>query len=206
MSKAILFLIIFLLLATATGFYLILDNLNELNTEMKNMRLVFQIAKNDAFEQSDLENGKEKEVSTEDVPVPIPEIKSINTSIVFSLESSPLLRPVTDLVFHVEKVFFNPQGLLQVQIRVWNNESSTYSATEPEEIFEIVRFESSNLNVKKTEGPFSSIPPGGEIRGAIIFSLPEKSSTFILQIKTKNDLRFYEFNFENLSYKEVVLG
>jgi hypothetical protein len=97
-------------------------------------------------------------------------------------------------------------GIVRIYLKIYTNEAESYSALEPGNLFEIVDPGGQNQKPLNVKGVFDSIPPQSSVTGEIIFKiLPDKKSV-IIQIESKDGANYYEFNFENGSYKKAVLG
>lgn len=197
-------LILFIIFALVGGFYLTLDQVAELKKEVK----LLSSGMETTSPESAVIPGKEKSTSTpaeaeptgeEDIVIP--------TAILFGVESSPLLSPQTEITVAMEKLVKEKDtGIIKVYLRVYTNKADSYSALEPGNLFEILNPSGQNQKSLETRGEFGSIPPQSSVTGTVTFKVPADQDSIILQIDSKEDRKYYEFDFEKETYKETTLG
>ncbi|OGG40806.1 hypothetical protein A3A21_01070 [Candidatus Jorgensenbacteria bacterium RIFCSPLOWO2_01_FULL_45_25b] len=130
----------------------------------------------------------------------------IQTAIIFSAQSSPLLQPQSNVAIIVEGVSKNADGEVTVSIKAFTSEATSYTALFPRDLFELVDLVSANQKPLKVIGSFDSIPPRSVTQGTLLFKVPLTAQTFILQVGAEDNPKYYEFNFGTRSYRETTLG
>lgn len=202
--------IVLFALLVLSGFYLMLDKIGSLRTDLKNLELTFGLLEKQFTETKNASLPEEKAPSDNPQP-PAPEPPksedvSINTTILFIASSSPALQPQTKITVMVEKVSKSKDGTVKLNFRALTNEATAYSAFEPRYLFEIVNLTGENLKPLDVTGKFDSIPPNTSSPGEITFKIEPSQNTLILQIGSSENIKFYEFNFSRKTYKETAVG
>lgn len=211
-NKLFYFTLIFVVLAFV-GFYLILNEINDLQNDIKNLELALEIYKKEGniiSPEEDLFGSQATSTEANGGALP-PEEKKISvipTAIIFETLSSPLLEPRTKITVTVESISKTEDGTLNVDIRAFTSEATTYSALEPRNFFELINLEENGKTEKPIDikGTFQSIPPKSAISGRVIFKVEPAKNIIILQISYDETIKYYELNFSKKTYKETILG
>ncbi len=193
--------LIFALLVLA-GFYFVLNKMNSLENDFKNLSASLQIGNEAAWDAIEATSTGET--------VKIGEIKggvSIPTALIFEVNSSPILEPQTKITVTLENVRKSEDGLFTLELKVFTNEASAYSALEPRDLFEIVDLQGGqNQRAVKVEGNFGSIPPKSAASGRVTFKIEPTANKLILQINAAAGQKFYEVDFTKRTFKETSIG
>ncbi len=132
----------------------------------------------------------------------------IPTSIIFSTMSSPLLLPQSNLTITLEKAgFAAADHTVTLHLKIFTSETDSFNALEPTPLFAL--FDKNTGELKQPaglNGSFDSLPPRSAIPAQIIFSVPADQSSFIFKIGGGDQAKFYEFNFDQKTYKETTVG
>jgi hypothetical protein len=204
-----------LILVFFGGFYFILDQINGVRNDLRNLQLSMDLLS---------KNGPTQTV-TASVPLnpaPAPTQNSlppqvnpqtpqavslIPTSIIFETNSSPTLSPQTLITVEVESAAKYSDGTVVLKIKAFTNSAQSYSALDVKSLFQIVNLSGDNNFPASVSSGFDSIPPQSSAEGTVTFKLVDPTSTdIILETGTPETAHFYEFNFSNNSYKETVIG
>src|ERR1051325_141827 len=204
-----------LILVFFGGFYFILDQINGVRNDLRNLQLSMDLLS---------KNGPTQTV-TASVPLnpapappqnPLPPqvnpqtpqaVSLIPTSIIFETNSSPTLSPQTLITVEVESAAKYSDGTVVLKIKAFTNSAQSYSALDVKSLFQIVNLSGDNNFPASVSSGFDSIPPQSSAEGTVTFKLVDRTSTdIILETGTPETAHFYEFNFSNNSYKETVIG
>jgi hypothetical protein len=182
---------------------MVLNYISKLEDRIEEIEMNTKLNNNNNNDNLNVSNNEESEELT-----PVKENDDvISTAIIFKTQSSPLLLPQTEITISVEKIVKEKEtGIIKFYIKAFTNETDSYSALEPGNLFEIINPDGKNHKALKVEGSFDSIPPQSSKDGAIIFKLNENQNNFVISIDSKDEKKYYEFNFETNEYKEAVLG
>ncbi len=130
----------------------------------------------------------------------------IETSILFDVQSNPILQPQTKITILVQNVGKANDGTIDVTFKAFTNEATTYSAIEPRDFFELVNLTGDNQKPLSVKGQFTSMPPRTGMAGDIIFKIDPSQNNLILQTGSGDNIKFYQFDFLKKTYKETVIG
>lgn len=200
-----IFLSILVILVLAAGVFFITDRIDEIATTIKNLELKIDLVTKTQKPSEPLEEKNSEEVEEED-QIPEEPITEIPTSIIFSSESSPVLVPQTELLITIENARKLEENIIVLNIKAYSWKAESYSSLDPSTVFELVNLTGTNQKPISTSGQFNSIPPKNSINGTITFRLNEGENKAIIQIRTIEDLFFFEFDFERGGYQETVVG
>lgn len=198
-------ILILILIVLAGGFLILMDEIRSVRQEIKNLSINTELFLNRANQIPEPITPKIQPNSSKDEEERLNE-QSINTAILFKTESSPLLSPQAILTVSVEKVSKTTEGILSIKIKVFTTEAKSYSSLEPGNLFELVNLKGENQKPLKVRGQFDSMPPESAVSGEVIFKVPADQYKIILQISTDKGIKYYQFNFQTLSYEEAILG
>lgn len=133
----------------------------------------------------------------------------IPASIIFSTLSSPLLLPQSPLTVTIEKFTKSPtEKTLILHLKVFTNETSSYSSLEISNLFALIDLEKSEIQKPaRGKGSFNSLPPHSATPGQVIFNLEElDKDIFILRVGADENAKFYELDFNKRTYHETSVG
>ncbi|MEK7465371.1 MAG: hypothetical protein AAB631_01180 [Patescibacteria group bacterium] len=202
-------LLVFAMLAL-TGFFFMFDKIGNLQSEVKNLELALQLAeqKNTASAQPSMPTLPAPTNPPAPAPTSTPTQSTVEipTAIIFTASSSPLLAPQTSLSVTVESAARAEDGTLTLSIKVFTSQASSYSALDTKSFFELVDLNGDNQSPVAITGAFSSMPPKSAITGTVQFQMLPAKKTGIIQMRTGDDMKFYEFDFEKRTYRETVIG
>jgi hypothetical protein len=193
----------FICIIALGGFYITFSELKVVQNEIESMRIAFQLSEVESRDAAEKKEETSKEVATPEAP---DSKNTISTAIIFTALSSPLLQPQANTAVIIEGVSEDSPESLTVHIKAFTNEATSYSALDAGSMFEIVDLKGLNRRARSTSGNFDSMPPKTAISGEVVFARSPEESTVILQVNTGEEVRHYEFNFEQKTYKEIVLG
>lgn len=193
-----------LLILILVGFYFTLNKLNALDTAFKNLQSQNQL-------NSQSNNPPSATTTPAQTNQSVPTVNNQNTtdvptSIIFNASSSPLLTPQTNLTVTVADVAEAKDGTITVNIKVFSNEASSYSAIDISGLFQLIDLNGTNQNPLSVTGSFNSIPPQNAVTGSLTFKTDPQNKTIILQVGAGDQIKFYQFDFNNQTYKETILG
>jgi cell division protein FtsL len=200
-TKFIYAAIIIAVIIVIAGFYILMNQINNVRNDLKNLELTLALSQKEDQVISEATSTEEKEelVPKEEKIIVIP------TAIIFDVLSSPILSPQTKITVTVESISKQEDGTLNVDIRAFTSEATAYSALQPQNFFELLDLGTGGTSQKpiKIEGAFQSIPPKSAVSGRIIFKIEPSKNTTILQISFDGTIKYYELR---KTYKETVLG
>ena len=199
----ILALIIAILVGIGT--FLIYDRTNELKTEIE----ILKISSNPKEQNS--ETPKEDSTSTsttkdENTSILDSSITKISTALLLEVPSDPSLRPTTSLSLTIPEISRNADGTMTLQLKIFTDKATGYTAFNPKDTFSIIDLTGDDLQVDQTTGQFGSMPARSSTSGTVIFHTDPNKSSLILKIKMGEDMKFYELDFKNRTYKETIIG
>lgn len=209
-DKTIYVIVFIFALLTLSGFYFLFNKISGLETNLKNFELSRELPINTPENNStsvEIQNDK-NENEQKQVILQTPEKKesAIPTAILFNVSSSPLLLPQAQITIMIESVSKTEDGTVKIIFKAITSEASSYSALEPQNLFEIVNLTGDNLKPVEVKGKFNSLPPNTSTNGEIVFKISPGQNAIILQIGEMENLKFYEFNFQKNTYKETAIG
>ncbi|MAF79577.1 hypothetical protein CL629_00660 [bacterium] len=202
-SRLVLFLTLIVLVV---GFFMVLNRLSDIRGEIQTIQLALDLSGNS--EGQIISEGEENEPSEDGSTEPQESsVVGIPTAIIFNTMSSPTLQPQTNIAVIVENVSKSDDGEVLVRLKAFTSEASSYSALPVQDLVEIVNLSSGvNQRPADVKGSFSSIPPKSVVSGTAVFRVSLTQRSIILQINADDEIRFYQFNFNKKTYKEIVLG
>lgn len=200
--------VLFLLFAVLViaCFYVVFSQIGGLRADVKNVELQLSL---NAQTASTTETATPVSTSIQPTPSSTPQgapAITIPAAIIFSAQSSPALQPQTDLTVTVESVAKAADGTVTVTVKVFTSNASSYTALNPNDIFQMISLEGENQSALQVNGNFSSMPPKGSVEGSLTFKIDPTQPTFILQAGTSDNAKYYEFNFSSKTYKGTILG
>ncbi len=207
MQKGIYIFLVVLTIAVLVGFYVIFRQLNViqqvvLNTPANNSQPVVTPAATSS--------GNQVPSSTPTNTPPAGNnpagVVSIPTGIIFTVSSSPVLQPQTNVTVTITSVTQAADGTVTVNLKAYTNQTTSYSALNPADFLQIVNLSGDNETVVSTTGNWNSMPPQGVTTGTAVFKVSPNTNTLILQIGDPTSAEYYQFDFANQSYKQTVLG
>lgn len=200
-NKSTDFITAILIVVMIIGFYLVISNINQIEKDIKNITSTQNNVGAGAVVPGNKATTTESngsEVNKESTSIP--------TAILFESKSSPLLEPQTDLNIAIENVEKFEDGQVNVDIKVFTNNADSYSATQPNNLFELVNLSGENQKPLKIQGAFDSIPPQSAVTGKVIFKVESGKDEIILQIQSNEGTKNYRFDFNKQNYQEAILG
>ncbi len=190
-------------------FYIVFDQINTLDTHVKNVELNLELAlKSDIATSTVSSTAPSLPASGTNNP-PITEQGEniiIPTGIVFNATSSPLLQPQATIVLIVQDVAKQADGKVFVHLKASTERAQSYSAIDPKDFFQLVSLSSENQRALAADGAWSSMPPQGTVQGTLMFQVDPSQTSLILQVGKGDAIKFYQFDFQTKTYKEVILG
>ncbi|MGC9046819.1 MAG: hypothetical protein ACP5IC_01745 [Minisyncoccia bacterium] len=202
---SIIFIIVILILL---GFYFLFDKINKLNNELsllKNITPTTSSMPTITSNSSTTNTTNNSTSSTNNQTTTSSQQILIPTAIVFNATSSPDLQPQTQLMITIDNVIKNQDKLI-VNFKIFSNQTQTYSAINPKQIIQIFNSSGDNTTADIVNGDFSSIPPQSSVKGSLMFSIDSTIQKIILQFGNNDNLEFYEFDFQQQTYKSVQVG
>jgi len=209
-----IYIIIGLVFIFATvGFFFTFNSIGTLRTDVRNVEMALELA-NKERQATPVEQLIKKEVlevknttsSEEQTPEIVTSVATVPTAILMDVQSSPVLLPQTNLSLSVESINKNSNNTLSVNFKIYTNKATGNSSIDPSKIFSIVALDSNNIESFKTNGQFSSMPAKSVVSGSVLFRISQAQNTIILQVGYGDNIKFYEVNFSDKSYKETVIG
>ncbi len=195
-------------IAVLIVFYIVFDQISTLDTHVKNVELNLELALKSDIATSTA-SSTIPPLPTGDANPPITEQGesiAIPTGIVFNATSSPLLQPQATIVFIVQDVAKQADGKVFVHLKASTERAQSYSAIDPKDFFQLVSLSSDNQRALGVDGAWSSMPPQGTVQGTLMFQVDPSQTSLILQVGKGDAIKFYQFDFQTKTYKEVVLG
>ncbi|MDO8557400.1 MAG: hypothetical protein Q7R98_02970 [Candidatus Jorgensenbacteria bacterium] len=192
----------------AGGFLLMSDRIGSLSTDLKNTQSQLEMANGSI---SSPQTGSQQ-TNTTPVQNVTPQQTapqnsvSIPTAIIFTTQSSPALSPQTSITVTVEDARRETDGTLTLDLKVFTDTASGYSAFDPKSSIEVLNLSGDNIKATEVNGQFASIPPKSAATGNIVFQTDASRNTVIIQIGSGDSMKFYEFNFTKKTYKETTVG
>lgn len=194
------------------GFFFTFDSIGTLRTDVRNVEMALELA-NKERQATPVEQLIKKEVpeiknttsSEEQAPKTITSV-TVLTAILMDIQSSTALLPQTNLSLSVESINKNSDNTLSINFKIYTNKATGNSSIDPSKIFSIIALDSDNIESFKTNGQFSSMPAKSVISGSVLFRISQTQNTLILQVGYGENIKFYEVNFSDKSYKETVIG
>jgi hypothetical protein len=190
-------------LIVGVGTFMVYDRMNELKTEIEILK-VLPNSKSQNLET--VENIPTSTAKEEPAPAPDSSIVKIPTALLMQVPSNPSLKPTTTLSLTIPEIAKNADGDLTLQLKIFTDKASGYSAFNPKDVFSIVNLTGDDIEIYKVTGQFDSMPARGSTSGSVLFKTDPNKSVFILKIKIDEDMKFYELDFKNKTYKETVIG
>jgi len=215
-DKTIYVVVIVFAILVLGGFFFLFNKIGNLQTDLKNSELSFEAYKN---QTGSSQTNASAPINPPVNPVPNqnpkqnnnvnsnpPAETAVDTAILFDATSSAVLQPQTKITINIEKVSKAADGKITVGFKAFTSEATGYSAFEPRDFFEVVNLNGDNIKPISVTGNFTSLAPKSSTAGEIIFKITPDQNTLILQINAGENIKFYEFNFTNQTYKETILG
>ena len=211
-NKTLLTIFVLFVLIALVGFYMAFDKIATLSTTVSNLELSQQIKDKAATPDQNISaattNTPVTTSSAQQQPAPTQSdiIAKIPAAIIFNTLSDPALQPQATTTITVESVSKKSDGTIQVNIKAYTPNASSYTAIDPRGIFWLVNLNGDNVMVSQVNGQFQSIPPQSSTSGQLILKPATDSDNIILQIGNGDAARFYQFDFTKLIYKETIIG
>lgn len=211
-NKTLLTIFVLFVLIALVGFYMAFDKIATLSTTVSNLELAQQIKdKSTGPSQSGTDTTVSTPVATSsEVKQPAPTqsdiVAKIPAAIIFNTLSDAALQPQATTTITVESVSKKSDGTIQVNIKVYTPNASSYTAIDPRGIFWLVNLNGDNVMVSQVNGQFQSMPPQSSTAGQLILKPSTDSDNIILQIGNGDMAKFYQFDFTKLTYKETIIG
>jgi hypothetical protein len=207
MQKGIYIFLVVLTIAVLVGFYVIFRQLNViqqvvLNTPANNSQPVVTPAATSSGNQV----PSSTPTNTPPAGKNIAGVVSIPTGIIFTVSSSPVLQPQTNVTVTITSVTQAADGTVTVNLKAYTNQTTSYSALNPADFLQIVNLSGDNETIVSTTGNWNSMPPQGVTTGTAVFKVSPNTNTLILQIGDPTSAEYYQFDFANQNYKQTVLG
>ncbi len=208
----IYFVIVIFAFLVLGGFYFVFDKLSGLSAAVKNVELNYQLAsKGNASAipapsaTSTTDNGQNNPVNQ------IPEAPGtsdivVKTGIIFSVSSSPALKPQSPITITIDNVTKKSDGTILVTLKAFTSQAGSYSAVDPASFLKYVSLDSENQSPTNVSPVFNSMPPKSVVTGSVIFRVDPGKSAIILQTGQGDNPNFYEINFGTGTYKETTIG
>lgn len=211
-NKTLLTILVIFVLISIVGFYVAFDKIATLGTTVSNLELANQI------------KNKPADTIPANVPTPSPAptnqpaqtnqpagdatdvVAKISTAIIFDVNSSSSLLPQASTTITIDNVSKLKDGTLTADIKAFTSNASSYTAIDPKSLFWIINVDGSDVLATDAIGQFSSMPPKSSVSGKIIFKSASERNSYIFQVGTGDDTKFYEFDFVKKSYKETIIG
>ena len=209
-NKTLLTILVIFVLISIVGFYVAFDKIATLSTTVSNLELANQI------------KSKSEETPVAPTPTPAPTnqpaqtnqpagdatdvIAKISTAIIFDVNSSSSLLPQATTTITIDNVSKLKDGTLTADIKAFTSNASSYTAIDPKSLFWIINVDGSDVLATDAKGQFSSMPPKSSVSGQIIFKPASDRNSYIFQVGTGDDTKFYEFDFAKKTYKETIIG
>lgn len=202
-------IIAILAIVIAVLFYFIFNQLNILDSQVKNVELNLELAlRSDVATSTVSSTSMSASTDTTNNP-PVVEQGGgsiIPTGIILNATSSPLLQPQATIVLIVQDVAKQTDGKIFVHLKASTEKAQSYSAIDPKEFFQLVSLSSDNQQALAVDGAWNSMPPQGTVQGTVMFQIDPSQTSVILQTGKGDAVKFYQFDFQTKTYKEVVLG
>ncbi len=211
-NKTLLTIFVLFVLIALVGFYMAFDKIATLSTTVSNLELAEQIKdKSSAPSQNGAGTAVNIPVATssdtrEPAPTQSDVVAKIPAAIIFNTLSDAALQPQATTTITVESVSKKSDGTIQVNIKAYTPNASSYTAIDPRGIFWLVNLNGDNIMVSHVSGQFQSMPPQSSTAGQLILKPDTDSNSIILQIGNGDMAKFYQFDFTKLTYKETVIG
>lgn len=194
-------------IGTMAGFYFVFDKISTLSTSVNNMALTLELSKNVQAPVQSAPTSTTQSTTTASTPqISTPTGITIPTAILFDERSGAALLPQATTTIVVEGVTKNNDGSVEVNIKAFTSNASSYTAIDPKEFFAIINLDGNNIAPSDTQGLFQSMPPKSSVTGRVTFTPAANRNTLILQVGTGDTMKFYEFDFTKKSYKETIIG
>lgn len=190
-------------LAVGVGTFMVYDRMNELKMEIEILK-VLPNSKGQNLET--LENTPTSTAQEDPGSIPDSSIIKIPTALLIQVPSNTSLKPTTTLSLTIPEIAKNTDGDLILQLKIFTDKAQGYSAFNPKDVFSIVNLTGDDIEIYKTTGQFDSMPARGSTSGSILFKTDPNKSVFILKIKIDEEMKFYELDFKNKTYKETIIG
>ncbi len=208
-----------LTVVTAVGFFFMFEKISSLETSVKNLELQNSIGGSVVASSTvmELPDGREKTQSPNDrdpsrfggnastAPTST-KPAGISTAIIVSALSSTKLQPQTILTVSVENVSRSGDGTITVGLKAFTNAATAYSSFDPASIISILNLNGDDSPVGTVSGLFDSIPPKSAAAGVITFKTDPSTTTAIIQVGEGDNVKYYEFNFSKMTYRETIVG
>ncbi len=131
---------------------------------------------------------------------------SVPANILFTVQSSPVLQPQTNVTITIQSVTEAPDGTVTVSMKAYTPNASSYSAVNPADFLQIVDLSGNNETVVSTTGNWNSLPPQGGMTGTAVFKVDPSATSVIIQVGAPSSANYYKFDFTTQSYQQTVLG
>jgi len=212
-NTAIYIIIILVFVFMVAGFFFVFDAIGTLRTDVRNVEMALELA-NKERQATPVEPAAKKEIpevknttsSENQTSETVKTTATVLTAILMDIQSSPILLPQTNLSLSVENINKNSDNTVSVNFKIYTNKATGNSSIDPSKIFSIVALDSDNIESFKTNGQFSSMPAKSVISGSVLFRISQAQNTLILQVGYGENIKFYEVNFSDKSYKETIIG
>jgi len=207
----ILFIITIILLVAS--FFILISKINDINNSLGNKTLdqkksePISLVNNNTNEGSNTNNNTSSSKTTGEENTKITsEPQSITTNILFNISPENETSTEKKLTVLINKVSKDAVGYLNVSVKVFTDNFSTYSSLKAEDMIQIFNQSGENIRANKIIGAFKRMPPQSSVDGILTFIINPDLESLILQIGSPEEPSFYEFNFKTQTYKEVILG
>ncbi len=202
--------ILALIIITVAGFWGLMDNLKQLNNELSSIEIsINKISKiGNLREQSagTAEPAAEAKPAGQTQPQVVTAV-SIPTAIAVKTEAQAKDGSLVEATLAIEQAVRQSDNSILLKVEVLTGEGG-YAKLDLSKLILIVDPENGITQLPSSiAGSFNSMPPMSSTRGTVIFKLPFPNDKIIIQ--AGNDLKntkYYEFNFADETYKEVILG
>lgn len=207
-NKTLLTILVIFVLVAIVGFYVAFDKIATLSTTISNLQLTQQI-KNQGTASTPIPTPAPttQTTSTNQSAVAQPDlVAKISTAIIFETNSSSALLPQASTTLTIENISKMSDGSIVADIKAFTSNATSYTAIDPKEIFFVVNTDGNSETATQVNGRFQSMPPKSSVSGQVIFKPSTARDSYIIQVGTGDDTKFYEFDFVKKSYKETVIG
>ncbi len=212
-NKTLLTILVIFVLISIVSFYVAFDKIATLGTTVSNLELVNQI-KNKLSDTTTNTPAPSTAPATTDQSTQTSQlvasatdvIAKISTAIIFDVNSSSTLLPQASTTITIENVSKLKDGTLTADIKAFTSNASSYTAIDPKSLFWIINVDGSDELATDAKGQFSSMPPKSSVSVQVIFKPTSDRNSYIFQVGTGDDTKFYEFDFAKKSYKETIIG
>jgi|SRR3989344_5808873 len=125
----------------------------------------------------------------------------IPASIVYVASDSP-----NKVVLAIESVGKTEKGTVLVAIKALTFEAEGATSLNPANFLVLIPRTGGEIHADFVQGNFTNMAPGASYAGNVVFTMPAGRSTLILQVGSGQAVVFFEFDFNEKTFRQVEIS